>query len=35
MEKFKYQHSEVLQLVYDANQKNMINDEEKRKMKGK
>jgi hypothetical protein len=33
MDNFKYQHSQVLQLVYEANKSGYLNDEEKRKMK--
>ena len=33
--KYKYKHSEVLQLIYDANKEALVNDAEKRKIKGK
>jgi hypothetical protein len=32
---FKYQHSQVLQLIYEINKANLITDQEKRQMKGK
>jgi hypothetical protein len=33
MNNFKYQHSQVLQLIFEANQKNLISEEEKKQMK--
>lgn len=33
--KFKYQHSKLLQLIYEAHKDNIISNEEKTKIKGK
>jgi hypothetical protein len=33
--KFKYQHSTILQIIYEANKNGQINDDEKTKIKGK
>ena len=32
--KFKYQHSQILQILYEANKNNLINQNEKIKIKG-
>lgn len=32
---FKYQHSQILQFVYEANKEGKLNQEEKIKIKGK
>jgi hypothetical protein len=35
MNGFKYQHSQVLQLIYEAGQGGFVNEEEKKQMKSK